>query len=307
MKKSFITTVLLGVMISSQAQLTHFFPDSNSYFSVSWMKFWFQGDTTIGDYTYKKVYMQNGDSIADFNRASYFAAIREDTIAEKVYCVNPTYGVPYTDARDEREVLLYDFSLNVGEKVNFYSFWSSWGSQGWGSGSPYIKEQVVISIDSILIDNHYRKRINFHNEHSGIEYWIEGIGSTHGIFFSGNFDIADAMDWTRLLCVHIDGRIIYPSSDYSNSCYRKEYTNISEKKNEIFKIYPTVADNLLYVGTEKNIENFDYKIINTQGQIINSGMLKSNTVNVETLSKGFYFIVISDKKQNSKKQKFIKH
>ena len=94
MKKLFITSVLFGLMISSQAQLTYFFPDSNSYFSVSWMKFWFHGDTTIGSFTYKKVYVQSGDSIADFNNSEYFAAIREDTNAKKVYCIIPYDSTP---------------------------------------------------------------------------------------------------------------------------------------------------------------------------------------------------------------------
>jgi hypothetical protein len=131
------------------------------------MKFWFQGDTVIEDLKYKKVYIQDNDSIADFNNAYYFAAVREDTMAGKVYFRSEYY---YSDGQEH---LLYDFSVDVGDTVRFYSLWS--GLQK--------KEMTVKSIDSILIDNHYRKRINFDHENSGEESWIEGIGSTHGLFF----------------------------------------------------------------------------------------------------------------------------
>jgi len=277
-------------MHNSYAQLSYFFPDSNSCFSVSWMKFWFQGDTVIGDYKYKKVYMQANDSIADFDRAYYFAAIREDTVAEKVY-------FHYNDYYNgEGEYLLYDFSVNVGDVVNFYSLW--------GGFAPQLKERIVLSIDSILIDNYYRKKINFEYETWGYymqpESWIEGIGSTNGLFFPGYFDEVDGMDWTVLLCVHIDGRLIYQLDDtfyHKYNCYIHEYgVNINENKKEILKIYPTIVDNMLYIETDRNIENFDYKIINVQGQVMNEGMFTSNTINVASLNKGFYFIVISDNK-----------
>ncbi|MCL2311690.1 MAG: T9SS type A sorting domain-containing protein [Firmicutes bacterium] len=297
MKKLIFTLFSLLLYFNSFAQLNHFFPDTNAYFSVSWMKFHFQGDTIIDNFKYKKVYMQAHDSIADFNKAYYFAAIREDTIAEKVYCYTEDY---YYGAR---EYLLYDFSVNVGDVVNFYSFWC-------GLREVY---QVVESIDSILIDNHYRKRINFVNDYPDTpnDSWIEGIGSTHGLFFAGHFDVVDAMDWTYLLCVHIDGELIYQNPDIlNNNCYIREYgNNIIENKRELLKIYPTFADNALYIETYRDIENFEYKIINIRGQIMNSGIFTSNTINISNLGKGFYLIMVADNK--SKKsiatQKFIKH
>jgi hypothetical protein len=166
MKKLFIASVLLGLIINSYPQLKFFFPDFNAYFSVSYMKFWFNDDTIIEDLKYKKVYMQSHDTIADFNKTHYFAVIREDTMAEKIYCI---YG-------KHEEFLLYDFSVNVGDNVKFYSLWCWW--------TPQLKELIVKSIDSVLIDNLYRKRINFgYNKHE--ESRIEGIGSTNGLFFCG--------------------------------------------------------------------------------------------------------------------------
>jgi len=295
MKKITLLLFSLLVCLYSFAQQNYFFPGSNAYFSVSWMKFHFQGDTIIDNFKYKKVYMQVHDSIADFNKAYYFAAIREDTVAEKIYCLFHNYGIT-------GERLLYDFSVNVGDVVNFFTLWGEAGE----------KTQVVESIDSILIDNHYRKRINFVNYYSDTpnDSWIEGIGSTQGLFFAGPFDMVDGMDWTYLLCVHIDGELIYQNPDIlNNNCYIREYgVGIIENKNETIKIYPTFADNALYIETYRDIENFEYKIINIQGQIMNSGIFTSNTINISNLDKGLYLIMIADNK--SKKsittQKFIK-
>jgi len=290
MKKIATILLLIGLATNSYSQLNYFFPDSNSYFSVSWMKFWFEGDTVFDNLKYKKVYLQTHDSIADFKKASYFTAIREDTIAEKVYF--------YYKAN---EYLLYDFSVNVGDVVSFYSLWPWW--------QPTLKEREVLSIDSILIDNHYRKRINFIDDGwRAPESWIEGIGSTNGIFFPGYFYEVDVMDWTVLLCVHINERLIY-HTDYYNNCYVREFgVNISENKKEIFKIYPTVADKVLYIETGSNVEGFDYKIISMQGQIVGMGQITSNTINIANLNHGIYLILVSESKNKKSVgvQKIIK-
>jgi len=296
MKKLILTSFSLLLYLSSYSQFNYFFPDSNAYFSVSYMKFWFQGDTIIENLQYKKVYVQPNNPIADFSKAWYFAAIREDAIAEKVYCVLGSYEFPQYSTE---EYLLYDFSVNVGDTVSFYTLW--------GERYPHMKTQVVESIDSILIDSHYRKRINFNTWYWNQDSWIEGIGSTQGLFFAGSFDMVDGMDWTELLCVHIDDKVIYQIDD---DCYRPPWGNrIDENKKEAFKIYPTVVDDFLYIETDKNSRHVDYKIINTQGQIMDSGVLTSNAINVANLSKGFYLIVISDNasKKNIKTGKFVKH
>jgi hypothetical protein len=174
-----------------------------------------------------------------------------------------------------------------------------------------MKERVVKSIDSILIDNHYRKRINFEREPWGglaqEESWMEGIGTTNGLFFPGYFDVADIMDRTELLCVHIDEKIIYQIYNY---CYRAECGgSIDENKNEIFKIYPTIVNEILYIETEKKNLPFNYLIINAQGQIMTGGTITSNIINVSNLATGVYLIMVSDNtnERNIKIQKFVKH
>ena len=293
MKKLLITSVLIGLACSAFSQFKYFFPDSNAYFSVANIKYWFQGDTVIKNVKYKKIYLQHSfyDTI-DFSRAGYYAAIREDTMAEKVYCI-------YNYWADEgKEYLLYDFSVNVGDTLGIcdYTFW-------------YI-QAVVKSIDSLFIDGSYRKRINFDNGVMyGKESWIEGIGSTYGLFYAGVPDATNFYCLELLRCVHIDGRLIYQADDtcyQQYGCYIPPPVNITEHKEETFKIYPTIAENILYIETDVNTENFEYKIMNIQGQIINSGMI-TNTISISNLSSGFYFIAILDSKRYIKTQKFIKY
>jgi len=307
MKKLLITLLAVCFTTSALAQLRHFFPDSNSYFSVSDMKFWFEGDTIINGLQYKKVYKQENARIADFNEARYFAAIREDTIAARVYC-------HYNGA----EYLLYDFSVNVGDVVHFYSFW-----HGIPFRHPFlpprIRQSTVSSIDSILIDNEYRKRINFFSDFNwppfsySHEFWIEGIGSTNGLFFAGEYDMLHSI-YYWLLCVHIDGRKVFPAfkNCLQDCCFMElhhevGYPNITEDKNKISLII-TNTNELLYIETDKDISGFEYKIINSRGQLINNGTLFSNTVNISTLSKGLYIIIISNNSTRKMvgTEKFIK-
>ena len=224
-----IVSVLFGLEMSSYSQLKYFFPDSNACFSVSYVKYWFQGDIVIENVKCKKVYRQYNDSIADFNKAHYYAAIWEDTVSEKIYCFH-----------NGDTFLLYDFAVNVGDIVRYYSLWM-WSEE---------QQEVVESIDSILIDGQYRKRINFlidipGGEGKEIESWIEGIGSTNGLFSPGIFNIADIGYPPKLLCVHIDERVIYQIKD--NCFIPIGPTNIIEPLNEGLKIYPNPAGNQLTI------------------------------------------------------------
>ena len=99
-----------------ESRLTHFLPDSNAYFSVSEEKFWFHGDTVIGEKLYKKVYLQGGPD-ADVDKTQYFAGVREDTLQGKIYCLHNA---------SEQERLVADFGVEPGEQVSVYCFFPFW-------------------------------------------------------------------------------------------------------------------------------------------------------------------------------------
>jgi hypothetical protein len=283
MKKLIILLLLIGLSWNAYSQLRYFLPDSNAYFSVSSFKFWFEGDTLISTKKYKKVYQQSGDTTADFKKAVYYAAVREDTLAEKIFCIQKNDG---------KERLIADFSLKSKDTISVYSFWPFFSAQ------KYFFD--VSNVDSIFVKNSYRKRIKFNNES-----WIEGIGSTCGLFFPGYGNVVD-LGWPELLCVHINDTLYYQGNGITK-CYQDILTDVKEIKKSYLKITPSIATDKIYLSvSDADLLNFSYKIYNVNGELVLKGALKNNSIELYSISKGFYIINVFDNRYCSYATKFIK-
>ncbi|MFI1744028.1 T9SS type A sorting domain-containing protein [Thalassobellus sediminis] len=91
--------------------------------------------------------------------------------------------------------------------------------------------------------------------------------------------------------------------------YFYETLSISKSTlNPSFSIYPTpVKDKLNIVSSNNNLSNIKTKIFDLNGKLVQENVLNNNkSINVETLKKGFYFILIEDEKGNIGTQKFVK-
>ena len=283
MKKIVFISFQIMLWTVSFAQLRYFFHESNGCFSVSEYKYWFNGDTIINGLKYKAVYMQYMDSVPNIDRANYYAAVREDTLAEKVYCFQ---------AEDTVERLLYDFSLTEGDEALVYNYW------------PWMEERQVIveDVDSILVNGSYRKRIVLMEDCADIVWWIEGIGSTLGTFEPAPYCIVDGGS-ILLLCVHIDGELIY---QYYPECYYYDTTTAERYDMEPVSIYPTVTNDILNIEHSDFFDNgYKYSIYNILGDKIADGELDSDTINVSCLKSGMYMIVLY-KFDNIYSNRFIK-
>lgn len=200
-----VCAMAIAVPVKAQFNDYHPFPDSNAVWGMtSWcmdgqcgdaahIQNSYAGDTLIDGFQYKRIQeifvmtSSNGCCYPPENLGSGF--IREDTIAKKVYWRSEAMA---------GDTLLYDFDVQVGDTLTGYmgSCDMTW---------------TVGSIDSILIDLNYRKRINYEVSFDpGIQFSIiEGIGSTYGLttcpfvpFEMGIF----------LSCYTVDGDLLYPPS-----------------------------------------------------------------------------------------------
>jgi len=147
----------------------------------------FSADTLIGDEIYKKVLESTDELQADFTVIGY---IREDSL-KKVY---------YRDKNETESKLLYDFGAEIGDSIMTGEF-----------------VLVVETIDSVLINNEYLKRIELSNEGLVGEQWIEGIGSLSGILSSGYHGITGGK--YDLLCFYENEELIYSNPEFENCFY----------------------------------------------------------------------------------------
>ena len=160
MKKYFLALLIFNaVFCFSQTSIYHPFPDSGAVWNVirptgcgpmsfgyntANHSFQMQGEEIINDTVYSRIvvpqvihraYMCGG--FETYSVPGYFAGlIRQDTLQKKVYY-----------RYNNRDTLLYDFTLEIGDTVKSFL-----------SNGDFFQPDVVLSIDSVLIGNSYRKR-----------------------------------------------------------------------------------------------------------------------------------------------------
>jgi len=127
-------------------------------------------DTVINGIVYTKIYMFL-DTVFDKKTAKYVGALREDE-NKKIWLKMDTelhYSKPETRF-NKGEILLYDFSVNEGDTIFSLS---------------KLTNIVVAKIDTVQIGDTYRKKIKIEiGDKWNVIEWIEGIGSTRGLFFT---------------------------------------------------------------------------------------------------------------------------
>jgi hypothetical protein len=218
--------------------------------------------------------------------------LRDDTLNKKVYGFT-------TDTTSEQ--LLYDFSLNVGDTTSVFSF--MWGTYGYA----YVK---VSAIDSILILGQYRKRLAIvdldGNSQPLPEYWIEGIGSTFGLFKSGITghppNSWGGLGVPQLACFQQNDSLLYHNPNVS-SCYTSVGSPSLTKSNSV-QIFPNPTKDKIYFSNLSSINRVC--LYNNLGQLQLTKLYQNNEgIDVSNLSKGMYFYTITTA-QKSMSGKFVK-
>jgi|GEM_PF-2932561 len=150
-------------------------------------------DTTVFGRTYRKLY-RSADTT--FTESEGIGGIWEDVPARKVYLGPGTASNPGT--------LMYHFSVAVGDTIP---------DSANGGDNNWTGDLLVHSIDSVLINGSYRRRINLRfamNPSVNIpDAWVEGMGNqVRGLkYFSGT--IPNNGQWNELVCMFQDGTEIY--------------------------------------------------------------------------------------------------
>lgn len=279
MKKLLLSLSILLALSSVVAQNSNF-PDSNAIWSVYDQKYFVDGDSTLNAVEYKKCYV-SGDSIV--TTGNFFALLREDILTKKVFAIS---------SGNAQEHLLYDFSLSIDDTVSVFPL-----------SFPFVWEPILVkveSVDSILIGDTFNRRLKIigENSNSGYEeYWIEGIGSTMGIFNSGIVGIiVTDIFYPTLLCFEKEGITLFHNPNF-NDCYENypvglEETDLASQT----KAYPNPTNSTLLI--ESNVEILYFSILSVNGKMMMSGQMgkKSFHIDISSFPVGFYTLLLETRK-----------
>lgn len=284
---------------------THFFgqtyfpfPDSNAVWSVDKTKTIIGGDTIVNSLTYKKYY-STIDTTLSPDSLYLIGLLRQDLPNKKIYGL-------HLDSINEK--LMYDFNLQINDFVDVYSVGF------WFQSEPAHNLQVVL-IDSVLINNSYRKRFIFNDLNMNSwwsEFWIEGIGSKYGPMNSGlsKMTVTDVCQ-PILLCQKQDSILLYVNSQY-NSCYFETcLIGLRESfEKQYLEIFPNPSSDKISIDYNGNITfPISIQILNSIGGLIKTIHFQKQTdiqINVKEINEGLYFIKIATE-QHTFIKPFIKN
>ena len=233
------------------------------YYAVNTF-FTLNGDTIIANINYRKLTQTLR------GQTDYVGAIRE----------NQQKTVFFYAKTDSTERLLYKFGLSVGDSLNIRR----------NAAQNPIK---VLAIDSVLIGNNFRKRYLMNTPTLGVkDYWIEGIGSTKGLFYTQSGQ--EFENQATLLCFYNNNLLEYKNSRAASNCTVAN----EELRFSNVHVYPNPVNNRLkfdVANTETALSKiviFDmFGRILIQKQVENSSL--SFEINIENLSNGVYFYTLS--------------
>lgn len=241
------------------------------------------GDTSINDFTYKKIYFrnlvitQNGPPFQSDESYVLFGLLRDDTINRKVYAIQILEN--YNTCPLDEEYLLFDFSLNVGDTANVCVL-------------PDYYDFVVQEI-------HLTNVIGFNTRaFIGMEMFYEGMGSNYGLFeemFSpfkkGGKDRYIYHTFLDYYCRESPCDLLVSTTDILES--------------QSFKLMPNPASETIYIENS-GINKIDIIIVyNILGQKELQFIGDLRIIDISSLENGIYIIEITAN-GNKIRQKIIK-
>ena len=233
--------------------------------TYSTLTYEFSGDTTIDSQTYLKLYESNEENPENWNLWCY---MREDN-EKKVW---------HRRDSDENEILMYDFSLEVGDSILDYT------------GLTYL---IIDSTGYETIGQDERKKYYLSSTEMPDYYsetWIDGIGSNKGICWAGSVLLVGGWSW--FLCMSENGELVYMNPNYE-SCYL--ITKLDEIENPTIQVYPNPAKNLLRIDNLEKVELESISITNINGQVIKQFDSKNTKLDISNIASGLYFLKIEYK------------
>jgi hypothetical protein len=266
----------------------------NKVWSIGHEKHTLIGDTIINETTYKKLYFHNFLPEYTPDSLEYIAALREDTINQKIYFIWKGFN---------SEVLLYDFSLNAGDPFQVKTPEFNFGGPIYHDN--YTRNLEVLMVIDSVFEGKNRKVLKLKSQHDNypVDYWIEGVGSRFGLIYAG-YEVIPGV-YPILLCLYKNNQLVYqlndPAGYYIDTCYAELTSNIKEPSCDIFNcvITPTFFQDQLNITSEKPLK--EIIIYNLNGRIIyqflSSESFDQHSINTSHWEDGLYIVRLGNSKR----------
>ena len=195
----------------------------------------------------------------------------------------------------DNDVLLYDFTLQVGDTFNVPRFSPlDWWLPG---AETVVKKAVVTVVDSVTLDNgERRKRLTLGCLHPGTGstinkyYWIEGMGSTDGMFES-TFICAADIHGPLLLCYSLNGETLYRTQA---SCKESPVSTKSPKSGiHRIQLYPNPTTGILTI--DRVATPYAVRVYDLTGRAVQDrSKMASNQIDLSALRSGVYILEVTE-------------
>ena len=246
------------------------------------------GDTTYNGYQYK---ILNG-----YHYISRTFWLREDVSEKHIF-------LSYDNGKSRIEVLLYDFSLQIGDTILLSNPITPFPSNG-----GFYKLDSIVSQN--LLDNQSHKFFYLSptasNQSSDeLPVWIEGIGGL--TLINGPGGTPDINRVGKISCYFNDGFLSYSQLDSLDRCTVKYVTGLKEIQRHSNRIYPTIFESILRLEDVSEVS--EVVIYSLRGEEVYRRKLNHQSyenLELSHLEKGFYVIRLYDNNLPVVSKKIVK-
>jgi hypothetical protein len=258
------------------------------FFPRHTMKIYFDGDSTLNGKTYKKVFHCFDDEFCQY--PTFEGLIREEN--QRTYSVFPN---------KTEEYLLYDFSVEVGDTIKFYTPRVSIEEEE--EFRTFFRK--VHSIDYVDVNDVLKKKITLTHPNSETitDIWIENIGSLYDFY-----TIIHMVGYSKVLSCYFQGNeLIYKNPEYPNCYYggREDIPSVQTIAIDDCNIFPNPVDDILHISCLNNAIS-RVEIFDNLGRQVYSQPYKDK-INISSFSKGLYLLKVYDINEQFSVFKIIKN
>lgn len=233
--KKIVTIMIAAFMGCLTVSPQSVFPESDAIWNIQINNreyfYGLSGDTVLNGIDYHKLYLLNDTTLNIDSEDTYIGGFRND--GKKVWFLANCYPSYWGKPIDDEEILLYDFSKNVGDTI-----WHNGILDYTSVLKPcFSNDDRIVSIVSNIIEENGVKKYELHlgrvDDHevaffiNSLYYCVEHLGSLSGLFWFLKEDPMSGGSYRDLACFKRGTEVKYMNNPLCSNCFCWSDTRLS--------------------------------------------------------------------------------